>query len=73
MTSRMRLQRKQVDDVLGGDEMWAHADRTQGMTGLTVDGRGNLKFSLSNQPPATSVISTVPFSINFKYAQLMSL
>jgi DNA-directed RNA polymerase III subunit RPC11 len=38
----MRLKRKQVDDVLGGDEMWAHADRTQGMTGLTVDGRGNL-------------------------------
>jgi DNA-directed RNA polymerase III subunit RPC11 len=31
MTSRTRLKRKQVDDVLGGDEMWAHADRTQGM------------------------------------------
>ena len=38
----MRLKRKQVDDVLGGDEMWAHADRTQGMIGLTVNGRGNL-------------------------------
>ena len=41
MTSRMRLKRKQVDDVLGGDEMWAHADRTQGMTGLTVNGGEN--------------------------------
>ena len=42
MTSRMRLKRKQVDDVLGGDEMWAHADRTQGMTGISVDCGGNL-------------------------------
>ena len=41
MTSRMRLKRKQVDDVLGGDEMWAHADRTQGMISFTTDGGGN--------------------------------
>lgn len=31
MTSRTKLVRKEVDDVLGGDEMWAHADQTQGM------------------------------------------
>jgi hypothetical protein len=30
MTSRTRLKRKEIDDVLGGDEMWAHADQTQG-------------------------------------------
>ena len=30
MTSRTRLKRKEVDDVLGGDETWAHADKTQG-------------------------------------------
>jgi DNA-directed RNA polymerase III subunit RPC11 len=30
MTSRTRLNRKQVDDVLGGDEMWKHADSTTG-------------------------------------------
>ncbi|KAF8182968.1 hypothetical protein BJ912DRAFT_906212 [Pholiota molesta] len=29
MTSRTKLKRKQIDDVLGGDEMWAHADQTQ--------------------------------------------
>ncbi|PPQ98679.1 hypothetical protein CVT24_003306 [Panaeolus cyanescens] len=29
MTSRTRLKRKEVDDVLGGEEMWAHADHTQ--------------------------------------------
>jgi len=30
MTSRTRLKRKEVDDVLGGAEAWAHADKTQG-------------------------------------------
>ena len=30
MTSRTRLVRKEVDDVLGGDEMWKHADSTMG-------------------------------------------
>ncbi|KAF8823740.1 hypothetical protein HHX47_DHR9000187 [Lentinula edodes] len=28
MTSRTKLERKTVDDVLGGDEMWKHADST---------------------------------------------
>jgi len=30
MTSRTRMRRKEVDDVLGGDEMWKHADSTDG-------------------------------------------
>lgn len=30
MTSRTRLKRKEVDDVLGGDDMWKHADSTAG-------------------------------------------
>ena len=30
MTSRTRLKRKEVDDVLGGEEMWEHADSTAG-------------------------------------------
>ena len=30
MTSRTKLKRKEIDDVLGGDEMWAHADKTMG-------------------------------------------
>ncbi|KAF7328818.1 DNA-directed RNA polymerase subunit [Mycena venus] len=29
MTSRTKLVRKAVDDVLGGDEAWKHADSTQ--------------------------------------------
>ncbi|KIM55263.1 hypothetical protein SCLCIDRAFT_1221303 [Scleroderma citrinum Foug A] len=28
MTSRTRMRRKEVDDVLGGDEMWIYADST---------------------------------------------
>ena len=31
MTSRTKMTRKQVDDVLGGDEAWKHADSTTGM------------------------------------------
>ena len=30
MTSRTKLKRKEVDDVLGGEEMWKHADSTAG-------------------------------------------
>ena len=30
MTSRTRLDRKRVDDVLGGEEMWKHADSIAG-------------------------------------------
>ena len=34
MTSRTRLKRKEVDDVLGGDDMWKHADSTAGTVAL---------------------------------------
>ena len=30
MTSRTKLKRKEVDDVLGGDDQWKHADSTDG-------------------------------------------
>ena len=30
MTSRTKLKRKEVDDVLGGDDQWKHADSTNG-------------------------------------------
>ena len=75
MTSRMRLKRKEVDDVLGGDEMWAHADRTQGIKylPLLLLVAEETDKPLFPQPPATNVISTVPFSINCKYAPPTSL
>jgi DNA-directed RNA polymerase subunit M/transcription elongation factor TFIIS len=34
MTSRIRRNLKQMDDVLGGDETWAHADKTQGLPSM---------------------------------------
>lgn len=37
MTSRTRLNRKQIDDVLGGDEAWIHADKTQGLSFLCTN------------------------------------
>lgn len=37
MTSRTKLKRKEVDDVLGGDEMWKHADSTAGGSHTKVD------------------------------------
>jgi DNA-directed RNA polymerase subunit M/transcription elongation factor TFIIS len=36
MTSRTKLKRKEVDDVLGGDEMWKHADATAGPYNFNV-------------------------------------
>ena len=30
MTSRTKLKRKEVDDVLGGEDQWKHADSTNG-------------------------------------------
>ena len=30
MTSRTKLKRKEVDDVLGGEDHWKHADSTNG-------------------------------------------
>jgi hypothetical protein len=36
MTSRTKLKCKEVDDVLGGDEMWKHADATAGPYNFNV-------------------------------------
>lgn len=31
VTSRIRLERKQVDDVMGGEDSWKNVDSTDGM------------------------------------------
>ena len=49
MTSRTKLKRKEVDDVLGGDEMWKHADATAGETGTV-----SFIAHLSTNPPLHS-------------------
>ena len=35
MTSRTKLKRKEVDDVLGGEDQWKHADSTNGKLSWT--------------------------------------
>jgi hypothetical protein len=34
MTSRIHMKRKDVDDVLGGEDHWKHADSTAGLSFL---------------------------------------
>jgi hypothetical protein len=45
ITTRTRLQRKEVDDVLGGDAMWKDVDQTDGgcshrLRGICTDCEG---------------------------------
>jgi hypothetical protein len=44
MTSRTKLKRKEVDDVLGGEEMWKHADSTAGNTFSRLDFHHNAQL-----------------------------
>lgn len=75
MTSRITLTRKAVDDVLGGDEMWKHADATTGAHGVTPTKVQKLQLNalLFPQPPATSAIMIVHIFINFKFARQTNL
>ncbi|KAG8738388.1 hypothetical protein FRC10_006934 [Ceratobasidium sp. 414] len=54
MTSRTRLQRKEVDDVLGGDAMWKDVDQTDGAPILNAVTNGGwtsmVPFGLKNFP-----------------------
>jgi hypothetical protein len=36
MTSRTRLKRKEVDDVLGGEETWRDADQTESAPAILI-------------------------------------
>ena len=38
MTSRERLKRKEVEDVLGGEETWKDADSTSGGQCISISG-----------------------------------
>lgn len=53
MTSRTHLRRKRVDDVLGGEEMWKHAD--------SIAGKGsNLPFAYDGPPPLVWIYPAIP-------------
>ncbi|KAF9451326.1 hypothetical protein P691DRAFT_699531 [Macrolepiota fuliginosa MF-IS2] len=61
MTSRTRLKRKEVDDVLGGDEMWAHADQTQASCDKCNHDRAyfyQLQIRSADEPMTTFLTST---------------
>ncbi len=52
MTARTKLKRKAIDDVLGGDEQWAHADQTLGTSAAKVskynEGPTNLQYVVAS-------------------------
>ncbi|CAL1712263.1 unnamed protein product [Somion occarium] len=56
MTSRTKLKRKEVDDVLGGDEMWKHADSTSATCPKCDHGRAyfyQLQIRSADEPMTT--------------------
>ncbi|KAH7924535.1 hypothetical protein BV22DRAFT_1112764 [Leucogyrophana mollusca] len=57
MTSRTKMKRKEVDDVLGGDEMWKHADSTAAQCDKCNHGRAyfyQLQIRSADEPMTTS-------------------
>ncbi len=55
MTSRTKLKRKEVDDVLGGEDQWKHADSTNGkLPDLSVC------FGLATDLSSRSNVATCP-------------
>lgn len=69
MTTRTRLERKQVDDVLGGDDMWKHADSTAGACTFhlsTIQNSRHILQNLSDMPevrpwPSVLLYAADPF------------
>ena len=63
------LKRKEVDDVLGGEDAWKNVDQTEGLSGLVVMFPSNV---LLFQPPAQSVSTLTPTSCKFRLARRMN-
>jgi hypothetical protein len=70
MTSRTKLVRKAVDDVLGGEETWKHADSTMGRLPFFFSENNHLHINF--QRLATSVTTTKRISISYRFGQRMS-
>ena len=74
MTSRTKLKRKQVDDVLGGDEMWKHAPSTGGDLSSNRCRVAILMISPhDNKPRVINVTMIVHTISSYKSDQQMSL
>lgn len=71
MTSRTKLKRKQVDDVLGGDEMWKHAPSTGG--DLSSNRCRVAILMIDNKPRVINVTMIEHTICSYKSDQQMSL
>ena len=69
MTARTRLKRKEVDDVLGGEEMWKDADQTESMHCVLYN---IVQYMTRLQSNATSAIQTARTINSFRFVQQMN-
>ncbi|KAG1754071.1 uncharacterized protein EDB91DRAFT_435177 [Suillus paluster] len=74
MTSRSRMKRKEVDDVLGGEETWRDADSTV----VTCDKCGHprayfyqLQIRSADEPMATCACSMLPLGWTYETRALI--
>ncbi len=58
------MTRKQVDDVLGGDEAWKHADSTTGVFDLTNMPLDSLRLTKPEKQPAQNATMVALTSIS---------
>ena len=68
MTSQTRLKRKEVDDVLGGEEMWKDADQAESKLMFRDIIERDQEMTLS-QNSAINVIQIVHISGSCKFIQ----
>ncbi len=68
ISEKITFERKQVDDVLGGDEAWANAPATEGVTSLHAVSLGwrNLQTCAILQHAARSATATEPSTCRCK-------
>lgn len=66
----VQLQRKQVDDVLGGDEAWDNVDQTEGVCPILYSDHKILNALQFDAHIASTTTLTL---CRFKFDQLMSL
>ncbi|KAJ3788316.1 hypothetical protein GGU10DRAFT_393461 [Lentinula aff. detonsa] len=68
MTSRTKLERKTVDDVLGGDEMWKHADSTLASCEKCNNNKAyfyQLQIRSADEPMTTCTPLLIAFFLSF--------
>lgn len=76
MTTRVKLTRKDVDDIMGGEDAWKNVDKTAGELEVTHHIAGEIAIAEADrsslQFPVRSATMRKPFSCSFKFGLLMS-